>query len=57
MESNIAWGDYLYDSFEIMLFALRGNLKSFFTMGIPDEVRVYGGFHASFSCSSSRSPV
>ncbi|KAK8831087.1 hypothetical protein WA577_003258, partial [Blastocystis sp. JDR] len=38
VESNIAWGDYLYDSFEIMLFALRGNLKSFFTMGIPDEL-------------------
>lgn len=29
---------------EIMLFALRGNLKNFFAMGLPDEVCSFPSF-------------
>ena len=45
INSNIKWEDYLYDSMEIMLFALRGNLKNFFSMGIPDEVIFFLEYH------------
>lgn len=38
INSDVKWGDYLYESFEILLFALRGNLNAFFSMGLPDEV-------------------
>ena len=57
VHSNVAWSDYLYDAFEVLLFALRGNMKNFFTMGIPDEVVMHLSLNASFSSSSFSNPV
>lgn len=35
------WGEHLYDSVEILLFTLRGNIRSFFSLGVPDEVSLF----------------
>lgn len=38
----------MYDGIEILLFTVRGNLKSFFTAGVPDDVIILFIFSFDF---------
>lgn len=48
IQSDFHWGDYLYDGIEVMLFTVRGNLKSFFNMGVPDDVELAPFYYLDF---------
>ena len=41
VSNGIRWGEHLYDSVEILLFTLRGNIRNFFSLGVPDEVALF----------------